>query len=406
MENPGFDTNFGTSIKVAGDRVAIGADGNENRGHAFIFDATTGEMQLDITDPVGIWGGTFGNTLALSTRVLAVPETQYQIDGLRYGKVWLFDPVSGEVRHELVEPDFGPEQGYGWGVAAEADFVAVASTVSSIPGPPSAGAIFLYDAESGVRLRTFTLADAVERDQLGERVEIGANLLLASRRDRSPADSDAVCVFDLTSCTIIKVLHTDDGSITGQFGRSIGVNETIIVVGDSSDDFPMTNAGAVHVFDVETLERIAKLRPPDPTSYLAFGRSVAANRGWLVVGATGNPYGAAYIYRRVLHEIGVEGECPGRMTLSIADATPNGEVAVVFGTHVDRHVLPPGAAFCAGTTMAIAPPYGPGSPVVVTTDAEGAARFNIHVPEKACGVLYVQTIDLSTCEVSNLLRVE
>ena len=92
-------------------------------------------------------------------------------------------------------------------------------------------------------------------------------------------------------------------------------------------------------------------------------------------------------------EVNPAGSCPGWTDISVF-GVPNARVAVVTGGS-GQSVIPQGMP-CAGTRLSVA---NPSLQQVVTLDANGVYRTGVDLPAAACN-LYVQGIDLSTCQVS------
>ncbi|KAJ8603557.1 hypothetical protein CTAYLR_004881 [Chrysophaeum taylorii] len=101
---------------------------------------------------------------------------------------------------------------------------------------------------------------------------------------------DAAYVFDAT--THAQLAKLDDDKKTSLFGCSVALDASVIVVGAMYDDQVGVDAGAAHVFDLESLVRLAKLTPSAPGVY--FGCSVAIFDNKIVVGAYRG--GSVYVF--------------------------------------------------------------------------------------------------------------
>lgn len=95
--------------------------------------------------------------------------------------------------------------------------------------------------------------------------------------------------------------------------------------------------------------------------------------------------------------LGYLGSCPGMVSVGVGGATPNGNVAIVYGP--------------AGQTPAAAGPCGQvmvplGNPTllfVAQAGANGALNFSGNVPQSGCGTLRAVAFDLSSCVFSNTI---
>lgn len=97
--------------------------------------------------------------------------------------------------------------------------------------------------------------------------------------------------------------------------------------------------------------------------------------------------------------LALRGTCPGTIAFDATGATPGAKVAFVYAFGTGNQKIPNGKP-CAGTTLGLN-----GSAKLarlVTADGNGNASFSAPVPAGACGRVFVQAIDLSTCDTSNV----
>ncbi|MFW5652762.1 MAG: hypothetical protein ACOC0P_01850 [Planctomycetota bacterium] len=94
------------------------------------------------------------------------------------------------------------------------------------------------------------------------------------------------------------------------------------------------------------------------------------------------------------------GNCPGTGNFEVSGATPNGNVALVYGFGSGPTTVPSGFP-CAGTVLDV------GNPnldfVTFAVDANGNGTFQAFLPAIACGAVNVQALDLTSCAVSNVV---
>lgn len=96
-------------------------------------------------------------------------------------------------------------------------------------------------------------------------------------------------------------LFASDGASMDSFGRTIALDDEFVIVGAPRHDGQGSQAGAVYAFNIATGVQIRKLEAADPRPYQFFGDSVAIADGLIAVGAYGddtNGYnaGAAYLF--------------------------------------------------------------------------------------------------------------
>jgi len=108
--------------------------------------------------------------------------------------------------------------------------------------------------------------------------------------------------------------------------------------------------------------------------------------------------GSAYVFGSSL-SLSASGACPGSMTFEIGGATPDGRVAIGGSFDLGSTTIPGGP--CAGTEIGLSAPR---LLATVTADAEGSYTVTTSVRAQTCG-LYLQVVDFTSCEVSNVLQV-
>lgn len=117
------------------------------------------------------------------------------------------------------------------------------------------------------------------------------------------------------------------------------------------------------------------------------GAQFAANVAeWLATGASGGP------------GIEVIGSCPGRLNVTVTNATPQGRVALVFALSEGSFIIPNNQP-CAGTELGLEAPVR--LVHAARADAAGTAVFSGNAPAAACGG-FVQAVDISTCQVTSV----
>ncbi|MFG0329887.1 MAG: hypothetical protein ACF8PN_08320 [Phycisphaerales bacterium] len=97
-------------------------------------------------------------------------------------------------------------------------------------------------------------------------------------------------------------------------------------------------------------------------------------------------------------EIEVTGTCPGALTITANNATPNATVALFYARNTGSFTIPPGYT-CSGTQLDLDSTVR----IVQTApaDASGTAVFSGNVSASVCGGV-VQAMDGTNCEISNV----
>lgn len=103
-------------------------------------------------------------------------------------------------------------------------------------------------------------------------------------------------------------------------------------------------------------------------------------------------------------ELVIDATCPdgGPIRIEWSGATPRGRVALLFGRRTGASLIPLQYA-CAGTTLGLARPLH--LLLEATTGAGGNATIVAEARAAACGG-HLQLVDVTTCNTSNVARLE
>jgi hypothetical protein len=97
--------------------------------------------------------------------------------------------------------------------------------------------------------------------------------------------------------------------------------------------------------------------------------------------------------------LSVDGTCPGPVTVSIVNAPPNSEVAVIAAANTNGFVK--GGTLCNAVELEIGEPFQL-PPGFVIVDGEGAGEASLELGANRC---FVQALALASCETSNVVAV-
>ena len=137
-----------------------------------------------------------------------------------------------------------------------------------------------------------------------------------------------------------------------------------------------------------------------------FGGAIAMDDNLLLAGALveNDPKGSAYIFNmNKKPPLTITCTCPGTSFIDVICATPGSDVAIIFGTLKRQYTLTGNT--CPGTTILVHPSkFLPGSPFIHVANGEGKITFQGNVPQAVCDRIYIQAVDLTTCNTSNVVR--
>lgn len=305
--NPGdfgpslFADAFGTSVNLVGDRLFVGAPGDDtlgvNVGQVHVFDASTGTLLRTLDDPTpssvdldGLEldfpeGDRFGFSLAATADLVLVGAPGDNTAGLEVGQAHLFDAATGQLLFTLDDPSPTPDplrfgdfeafrdgDQFGFSVALSDDYAVVGAPDDSSNAATAGlfvGQVHVFDPQTGTLLRTIddpTSSLPQANDRFGSALAMDGNLLLVgAERDRSSSNpgpgpfAGQAHLFDLTSGDLLLTLNDPaPGFFGGQFGSSVSISEDRVVIGRQETDF-------AHLFDATSGDLIQSFElTPDP----------------------------------------------------------------------------------------------------------------------------------------------
>lgn len=183
-------------------------------------------------------------------------------------------------------------------VATADGLIAVGAPRADVNGDDS-GAVYLFDAATGVQLLRLLPGDGAAGDYFGASVALGGGVVAVGARldDDNGGSSGAAYLFDAASGSQLAKLLPDDGAASDQFGYAIAIADGVVAVGAPFDDDLGSISGAIYLFDAATGAQLDKLSPSDGATGDQFGYSVAMANGVVAGGAIGDDsLGSAYLF--------------------------------------------------------------------------------------------------------------
>jgi PKD repeat protein len=271
---------FGTSVSVDGDTVVVGAytdtvGGNANQGSAYVVKRNQdgadrwGEVKK-ITVSDGAAQDYFGVSVSISGDTLVIGAYHDNVSGnLSQGSAYIFERNQGgadqwgEVR-KLIASDGATNDFFGYSVSISIDRIVIGAHGDNISGNNEQGSAYIFERNQG------------GADQWGE----------------------------------VKKLIASDGAAYDQFGTSVSISYSSVVVGAYRDDIGANvDQGSGYLYErnhggADQWGEVKKLIASDGAAEKFFGFSVSISIDTVVIGAYGdnisgnNEQGSAYIFER------------------------------------------------------------------------------------------------------------
>ena len=225
----------------------------------------------------------------------------------------LSPPIAAQVPNTLLNSIPGPvsvqdNTQMGYSVAVDGGYTVVAIPLDDTSADDS-GIVKVFDTATGALLFVLTNPSPAINEQFGLSVAISGTRVVVGCHwdDTGAADAGSAYVYDLaggTPTVPMATLNNPVPAANDHFGVSVAISGTILVVGAFEDDTGASNAGSAYVYDLSGATPtvpVATLNNPDPTTGDQFGISVAISGTRIVVGAyfddTGaTDAGSAYVY--------------------------------------------------------------------------------------------------------------
>ena len=214
------------------------------------------------------------------------------------GAVFLFDLQTGEQTGKLIASDPGTFDGFGQNVGISNNTIIVASPLNDIDGE-RVGSAYLFNATTGVEITKLTSPTPHADDRFGFDVGVhGSTAIVTAAAESTVGDGfGAAYLFDVATPGQMTRITASDAASARSFGWSVAMDDTRALVGAPNTD----GGGAAYVFDTSTSQELLKLTASDRETGDSFGISVALSGNVAIVGAYnddggGSENGAAYLF--------------------------------------------------------------------------------------------------------------
>jgi outer membrane protein assembly factor BamB len=298
---------FGSAVALHGSNALIGAfrhDGTgPDSGAAYLFDARSGEQTAKLLPDDGSARDFFGRAVALSGDLALVGAHGVDGAGAQSGAAYLFDASTGIQLAKLSPQDGAPGDHFGWSVALHGTVAVVGAPRHDTVGA-NAGAVYVFDTTTGSELFKLSASDGAAGDEFGQSVALGDSFLVvgAHESDHAGVDSGSAYVFDVETGAELATLQPE-GAGSGGFGFSAAVHGSKALIGTYSPGAMPTVDGAASLFDLTTGDLLAAYAPDSVSPDGTFGYSVSLNCAHAVVGAYspstvvgGSSFGSVYVF--------------------------------------------------------------------------------------------------------------
>ena len=390
---------FGSSVAMDGDLIVVGAyadrpSGLSLAGSAYVFERNASGDWVQLDKLVALDGATdkyFGISVAITGDRIVIGAYGDNDNGQRAGAAYVFErngPSDWQQTHKILASDGAPFDGFGEAVAISGDRLVV-TAVSDDGTAPYSGSAYVFERNGlgdWIQADKLLASDGVEGHRFGQSVGIsGSRVVVGATGDAEQGvAAGAAYVFERDGsgdwAQVDKLLASDGATATWTYqGIAVSISGSRIAVGALYANGNKPSSGAVYMFRrdvtgdwVETDKLIAA----DGAAYDFFGRAVAISGDRVAVGASsddnirGSEAGAAYVFELApLNAVptvaaGADATAAEGATITLAGSVtdPDDPTPTILWTAT------PGAGVDAGATCAFVTPASPTSSVSCTDD--------------------------------------
>ncbi len=297
------EDNFGAAVAISGTLLVVGAPGYDGApdlydiGSVYLFDITDPSdpvqlSQIVLPVPRETRNLDFGTSLALDGDLLAVSAPGDREAGTGSGAVYTFDigdPTSPVQMHKLLpNADRPGGQEFGASVAVLGDRVAVGAPKDATVGMPSGqrpGAVYCFQDLGATLVHKLVPITNDGNGSVGTAVGLDGNYLVAGApyaRLGGPVSRGAVFVHDWVTGNLTSTLTPDSAAPGDLFGADVAVDGDLVLAGAVFSNHLGPDAGAAFLFDLQDLfepVRVAVIGEQNPPSDSNFGAVLAMKSG-------------------------------------------------------------------------------------------------------------------------------
>lgn len=299
--------NFGRSVDIDGQTVLVGSylngDGGPASGAAYAFRSVGGVWQQHdkLVAPDAAIGDFFGHSVSLSGNVALVTAYWDDDGGVDSGSTYFFTLASCDCNGNGI-PDECEVDCNDNLVPDDCDIALETSVDCNVNGVPDECDI------SDVLVEKILASDGIGDDWFGFDVAMSGNtaVVSATGRDDGVINSGSAYVYQRTNGVWREVakLSADDAATNDQFGSGLSIDGNTLVVGARFDDDDANSSGSAYIFREigGVWQQLAKLTASDPQPGAQFGHTTSLWGDTVAIGApfggeSGSGTGAVYIFR-------------------------------------------------------------------------------------------------------------
>ena len=283
---PGDTDDFGGTSAIDGNLFVTSARysdiGATDTGRAYVFNVNTGALVSTLVNPDVTASDEFGTSVAISGNLVAVGAPNNDNGAADSGSVYIFNATTGTLVTTIHNPAAAANDHFGSTVDMDGNLVVIGAPDDDPGGIGEAGSIYVYNATTGTLVSTWANPLPSNNDRFGTAVAIDGNIAIAGAGVNSAIVSYS---FNATTGATIATFTNPDGG-SSDFGQAVDVDGEFAVIGAGSNDIAGNNSGAIYVYNVHTGALAVRILNPEITTFDEFmGSTVSIKNGIIAAGA-------------------------------------------------------------------------------------------------------------------------
>ena len=297
----------GSSVATGGGYLAITdpgywPDGSSKNGKVDVYSLSDlGTIVATITSPADDYFQNFGLSVAISGSQLIISDSGSS-ETSWVGDVYIYSVPSFEYEATLEQqyPEYSPDAPFGYNVALSGEHIVVSAPMQTVNGLHSSGRVYVYSSTTYTLETTISNPDASEPYALpggkfGWSIAVAQhNIWIGEPGYGYPTEDnpDGTYAAGIAYCyntdgTQIAVIESENPTLEGYFGKSIAANSEYVIVGapgesvDVNSETILYSAGKAYVFDTSGTY-VKTLISLNPEAGGSFGQSVAIGAKYVV----------------------------------------------------------------------------------------------------------------------------
>lgn len=324
-----FDT-FGVTNLAYGGGFLTGSWRDDNHGAvdtgAIYRLDMAGTVRQTYYNPTPNDDDRFGSAVGANDNGVIIGAYKDDQIGNDTGAVYLFNADSGQLLQTFTDPTPTPGDRFGYAVAGWGSKVIVGCyRESQLAG--NSGAVYVFDSMTGALEREIFNPTPNPADYFGKALAVAGDRLIvgAPKDDTAGLDSGAAYIYDLNTGSLEASLFDPQPNTDGEFGVSLSsIGDDFLVGAPNTDRDGLVDVGTVYLFDGATGSQLAELLNPEPSNSDYFGGSLSGMVDEILISAHMDDWGATdsgsvYVFQGLADEPAMLGDINGDSAVDLSD---------------------------------------------------------------------------------------